>query len=266
MATSNKTGNKNNEVSDKRHEPRERRTTSMVDRRDDAPNEKGQHLLSLIPFKGHLYPSTTEDYEYLRLRGVTTYRLPLSSLALLKKTRLTKAKVVYVPFMTMWQPFMEHLLSELAKFGDSNLLTAHSLVVHLPTENVHKLKTYLVRTSLFSRRYCISQTTDVKSRASDKTSLVKISFTYNEDLNNSYAFMSSGLTADQEDPYVEIPLAASVKLRLTRTVVNTVPAFQVTVLDKMGDTWSEALNRSGKALSISKQSLLESAMFLLEMS
>ena len=264
MATNNK--RLNGSVPERRAATKSReRRNAKDDRRLDAPAEVRMHELSLIAFKGHLYPSATEDYEYLRQRGVTTYRLPLSSLPLLKRTRLTKAKVVLLPFMEMWKPFMEHLGSELEKFGPTKLVTAHSLMTMVPTDNVTKLRSYLNKVSLFSRRYCIALTTDTKNRASDNMSLCKMQFIYNEDINNSYAFMGRGTAGEHEDPFVEIPLAGSVKLRLTRATIGTVPTFQVTVLDKLGENWSEALNRSGKASTISKQAFLDASMFLLEM-
>lgn len=227
-------------------------------------------VLNLIGFKGHLYPSDTEDYHYLRSRGVTSYRLPVSSLGFLKKTRFVNADVNIVPITEMWTPFMEHLLTELATFGEVTESGSHSATVFLDTSSLEATTKYLRRVGVFTSRYCIKASLDSKSRKSDGKSLLKVTFTYNEDINNSYAFVNphkaSKELASADEPFVDVLLAESVKLRLVRSAVNGTPTLQVVVLDKAGDSWTEALNRSGSASKISKDSLEKAGMFLLEMS
>lgn len=223
-------------------------------------------VLNLIAFKGYLYPSNVDDYQYLKRRACTSYRLPLSLLPALKKTRLTKAQINIVPFVELWKPFVEHLETELAEFGDVHLKSAHTLLVVLPTSKYEAVAAYLRKVDKFTRRYCIRLDIGRKDRASDAMTMLKLDFVYNDKINNSYAFTGLGGSEHTSEDFVELSLAQSVKLRIDRGYVNGTPTLQVRVLDKAGIAWGEAVNRTGIAEKLSKEELGKLAMFFLEMS
>jgi hypothetical protein len=221
--------------------------------------------LSFILFKGFLYPSSNEDYDYLKQRACTSYRFPVAVLPALRKTRLTKAKVKIIPFIEMWKPFMEHLETELENYGTPTITSAHGCMLLFKTVAVEKVRAFARKLDMFTRRYCIRLDLQIKNRQDDGLSLAKFSFIYNEEINNSYAYMGKTPLSVGDESMVEISLASSVKLRMSRNYVNNIPTFQVVVLDKAGDSWSEALNRTGIAGKMPKDAFEKAAMFLLEM-
>jgi hypothetical protein len=233
---------------------------------------KVRHSLSLIAFKGHLYPSTIEDYAYLKQRSVTVYRIPTASLGVIKKTRIPNAEITLVPFSTMWRPFVESMETQLEKFGSVRLVSPREVLVVLPAKYQEAVDKYLAKVGNFCRRYCIQTKIEKKQRIKEKTDaegnkftvkevLVRVTMDYNEEINNSYAFVNN----PDDEPYVELTLAQSVKLRLVRSYVGETPTLQVLIMDKNGDKWSEASNRSGIFSKIPKIDISNTANFLMEL-
>lgn len=221
--------------------------------------------LNLILFKGFLYPSSTEDYEYLRSRACTSYRFPLSVLPALRKSRLTKADVKLIPFMQMWEPFIHHFESELKAFGETRLQSARSCLLLTKIKHIDNVRAFCRKVDMFTRRYCIRLEFQVKERKSDNAAMVRATFVYSDEINNSYAYIGKNNLKPGDESSVELMLAPSLKMKIMRNYVGNVPTLQILIMDKAGDSWSEALNRTGVAEKISKKEIEQVAMFLFDM-
>lgn len=216
-------------------------------------------VLNLIAFKGHLYPADTEDVAYLRSRKFPTYRIPLASLSMLMKTRFVNTEVVTLDFMSMWKPFMEGFVDQLKQYGLTKIVTPHHVMLladaELPEQN--KLDALIKKATTFVRRYCIALTTDHEIKG-DKARY-KFDFKYNEEINNSYAFVNY----PNENEEAEMTLASSVKFKMFRTSVQGVPTIGVCFLDREGERWSEGAKRSGKFSNVPKEEIENMIEFLL---
>lgn len=221
-------------------------------------------ILTLIAFKGFLYPSDTADYEFLRARGYPTYRIPISTLPMLRKTRLAKATIKIVGFMEMWQPFAEHFAEQLASYGNVKIVNPHEQLLLTEDGESKSLDTFIKRTNQFVHRYCIALQVETKEKKnSDKsvTTLKRLRFIYNPEINNSYSYVNYPDTGNE----VDLLLASGVKIKFYRRMLGNQPMLGLSVADRQGDHWSECLNRAGKYESISKDQIEELAHFLLNL-
>lgn len=221
-------------------------------------------VLTLIAFKGFLYPSDTVDYEFLRTRGYPTYRIPLSTLPMLRKTRLAKATINIVGFMEMWQPFAEHFAEQLTKYGDVNVVSPHEQLLRTQDGESKSLDTFIKKTNLFVHRYCIAlqvETKEKKNADKSVTCLKRLRFIYNPEINNSYSYVNYPDKGNE----VELLLASGVKIKFYRRMLANQPMLGISVADRQGDHWSEVLNRTGKYETISKEQIEELAHFLLDL-
>lgn len=218
--------------------------------------------LNLLVFKGHLYPSDTADYEYLRARNFTSFRIPIASLPFLKKTRLSQAVVILKEFNQLWSSFIEHLETQLLKYGKVRKDSNHQLRVMVPVDDLKKTQSFLNKTKIFASRYCVSLSLTEKSN-SEKTHVVIIcKFAYSESINNSYAFLN---ILNEDTNSVEMLLEPSLKLRITRGIVSNVPTVSWVLLDRTGEHWSECVHRTGRYSSLNKEQILKVADFLMEL-
>lgn len=229
-----------------------------------ATNKNLENTLKLIAFKGFLYPSDTVDYEFLRARSYPTYRIPLSTLPMLRKTRLAKATIVLVPFMEMWKPFAEHFASQLEIYGEVKVASPHEQILRTDGSDAKALESFIKKTNQFVHRYCISLQVDTKEKKNEDktvTYLKRFRFIYNPEINNSYSYVNYPDTGNE----VDLLIASGVRISIYRKMLAGQPMLGISVADKQGDHWSECLNRTGKYSNISKEQIEKVAHFLLDL-
>lgn len=221
-------------------------------------------ILTLIGFKGFLYPSDTADYEFLRDRSYPTYRIPISTLPMLRKTRLAKCVIRIVNFMEMWRPFAEHFAEQLTQYGDVKITSPHEQLLRTLDGDSKSLDNFFKKINLFVHRYCIALRIDTKEKKNadgTTTWLKRLRFVYNPDINNSYSYVNYPDVGNE----VELLLASGVKIKFSRKMLSNQPMLGIAVSDRHGEHWSECLNRSGKYENVSKEQLEKVAHFLLDL-
>lgn len=218
--------------------------------------------LKLFSFKGNLYPADDTDYGILKQRGVLIYRIPETSLAQLQKTALTKLSIVSVPFSDMWAPFAESFASGLKKHGKVKTVTQHEFWVLLEPQgdDEKRLNSYLSKMAKFVHRYCIKMAIDMRREESELR--LRIKFVYNEEINNSYAFHNSPVANES----CTLDLTSCLRLVVTSQKINDTPFITVQIQDKLGDHWSDYMNRTGRISDIPKEQFTAMASYFLNLS
>lgn len=217
--------------------------------------------LTLVGLKGHLYPHSISDFEILKARGVTNFRLPVSSVPFLKKSKALPPKFEVRSFQNVWEPFAESFEKELEAMGLEFCMEGNNIwLIRCASAELPKLKLYLAKVALFMRRFCINCKPDYKTN-SKGDSMCKVLFIYSDEINNSYAYVN----CKDEFTASELHLTEFLKLRVERFYLDTSPMVSIIIMDKTGDVWSESVRRSARHKHLEKKDLEKMAQFLLSL-
>ncbi len=221
--------------------------------------------LTLVRFKGYLYPKTESDYAFLKERNYFNFKIPESTLPFIKKSGILKCSVVVEDFQIHWNNFR-------AKFS-ANIQTLGALTERSPKEYLlltddlgkHNVENYLDQVTQWSQRYCVRLRYEVKSRSKssvnlEKEHLYRITFEHDDTLNNAFGFDS----IDKQNASIEVHLAKALKLKLELLKLdsNGTQAVSFSFLEKKGDNFSEFTKRVAQVNALNKEEIRNLINFL----
>lgn len=255
-------------------------STPFKGKQSKPPQQSGrtseeQRTIRVVEFQKYLFPADAHAWSALQKAGVRIFRMTESVIGLLKATKALSLPIEKVPFNEVWRPFNEKFRESLAKLGEVKVNTEFEtmLLQEDPSEEDRLHLNELIKNGReFMQRFCVRLRFDSKDN-DEGASLHKIRFHYDAEISNGYAFASDKRELAQttnnlsgisrvEIQSTEMLLTPAVMLRFTISKTAGVPTFEVSLLDKLGDTWSESMRRTGKYSAISKDGLTKVAMML----
>ena len=221
--------------------------------------------LTLVRFKGYLYPKTESDYAFLKERNYFNFKIPESTLSFIKKSGILKCLVVVEDFQTHWNNFREKFSSNIGSLGSLTERSPKEYLLLVEDSVKDNVESYLDQVTQWSQRYCVRLKYEVKSRKKssvnlEKEHLYRITFEYDETLNNAFGFDSIA----KRDAAIELHLAQALKLRLELLNLdsNGTQAVSFSFLEKKGDNFSEFTRRIAQLKSLDKEEIRNLINFL----
>lgn len=211
--------------------------------------------LTLVSFKREYFPHTKEDFNLMKSRLVTVFRIPESMLSFLQGSLLKNLKINIVSFHDVYESELEKIIQEHLEGNSAYKVDKNKLLLSYKKSNIDKVNAAYTSFNHSMGRYGFRVIRENRAHpTSPETKILsKFEVRHDPELNPSF-FFGDLIPEVVEVARVHLSPSAALSFKSRPSVHNQgKTTFLVQFEDKFGKDWSTAFSRSFDLSSLDGQ-------------